>query len=471
MQHAAQAAGLRGPKIVPGLDTGIAEMKRDRSRTHEDDSALDDSDFFRRVEEAEMATGDGDWEEPSVAEEVESLLDEPEDEIDWEVDEVEELYESELPPSRANEGAIAVPIGWALGLLGIGLGIASTAAPEAVGRLTQVLSGIGLTPFAFCLAGLIFGATGIGRSQAARRNSIQERRLNALDRTVRAIAESGPRNSGQLDDPEGNRDIDRMFVALQRQDEKINNLTRATKLYGKPLIEISNQVTELTNHVQDTEPMMDEIRKALSGSIESLTTKMDELGEQVVRAMSGLKSSIEETQLEISDNTQRAREERQKSLDEVVTRIQDEQHKSLEDVVGRIHEERSKSLDEIVGRIQEDARKSLDDAMQQVHEAISGLQGSTSGNDGLDDLERGISSIQREVQGLATAISRIESRPAAAAAPRASAPAPAAAAAPAASGAPSGGDSGEIAQKIAGARQASGKNVLGAIAKLKSMRT
>jgi BioD-like phosphotransacetylase family protein len=45
--------------------------------------------------------------------------------------------------------------------------------------------------------------------------------------------------------PAAGEELQHVLITLQRQDEKINNLTKAIKMYGKPLMEISGQGTEL----------------------------------------------------------------------------------------------------------------------------------------------------------------------------------------------------------------------------------
>jgi hypothetical protein len=110
----------------------------------------------------------------------------------------------------------------------------------------------------------------------------------------------------------------------------------------------------------------------------------------------------------------------------------------------------------------------------QVRSALLELDASTPQQPvALDGLEDAVTTIQREIQTLATSLARIEAqRPdgiqlakdGPAAHPEVAPPAP-----PAPAG--QGGGVGDLAQSIAGARKATGKNVLGAIAKLKSMRS
>ena len=47
-------------------------------------------------------------------------------------------------------------------------------------------------------------------------------------------------------DPAANdQQVERLLLALQRQDQKINNLTKATKMYGKPLMEVATQTNDI----------------------------------------------------------------------------------------------------------------------------------------------------------------------------------------------------------------------------------
>lgn len=57
--------------------------------------------------------------------------------------------------------------------------------------------------------------------------------------------------------PAQGEELERVMVGLQRQDEKVNNLSRALKMYGKPLMEIANQgadvaaqVNQLKGHIE-----------------------------------------------------------------------------------------------------------------------------------------------------------------------------------------------------------------------------
>ena len=41
-----------------------------------------------------------------------------------------------------------------------------------------------------------------------------------------------------------------MLIALERQDEKVNNLSKSLKMYGKPLMEIATQGNDIAAQVQ-----------------------------------------------------------------------------------------------------------------------------------------------------------------------------------------------------------------------------
>ena len=60
-----------------------------------------------------------------------------------------------------------------------------------------------------------------------------------------------------------NEDLESMRAAIhliERQDEKINNLSKATKMYGKPLLEISNQISDSSRQVSEVQATLAAIK-------------------------------------------------------------------------------------------------------------------------------------------------------------------------------------------------------------------
>jgi peptidoglycan hydrolase CwlO-like protein len=419
-------------------------MRRNRPQTNTDDTPLASNAFFRRVEEAEETDTAP---EPLAADDEFDAALEPawEDDDGGEVDPAtgaeDPAWEAgdegrdgpAAPRRRARPAGAGTPpmvaAGWVLGLAGAGLGLATQFAATALGPVPELLAALGLSPFGLVLAGLFLGVTGALRGQAARQEAAAAEHLAALERSVRGLGERSPRP--EVEGAAVGDEVDRMLVALQRQDEKINNLTRATKLYGKPLIEISNQVSELANQLQDSGAPTTELEQVVTSAVKDLEKRLAERLEVLSRAVRETQGAVEELNLEVGEAHRLGREEQ---------------------------------------------RRELGEAVEQLRSALETGTTAAAGPNGLDELEQGIATIQREVQGLATTIARLEARPLATAAAAAPAPAarPSAAAKPpapaAAPAAPSGAEEG-LASSIAGARKASGKNVLGAIAKLKSMRS
>jgi hypothetical protein len=65
--------------------------------------------------------------------------------------------------------------------------------------------------------------------------------------------------------------VQRAIHLIERQQEKITNLSKATKMYGKPLLEITNQLAETSRGVAELGSRMD----ALKVIIEQTTARLD----------------------------------------------------------------------------------------------------------------------------------------------------------------------------------------------------
>ncbi|MBX3464332.1 MAG: hypothetical protein KF830_14265 [Planctomycetes bacterium] len=298
--------------------------------------------------------------------------------------------------------------------------------------------------------------------------------------------------------PAAGEELQHVLMAMQRQEEKINNLTKAIKMYGKPLMEIASQTTDLAAAVTQTraglEGRTDTIHAALerlearTGDDDATRTRHAELRDalHVVAAdvdklakrpagpaLEPLQQQLGRLEVAVTALGQRLESsEVQKSL----LRLEEATQKAREEVQQLRGDGLGKATTQLQDRLDK-ATKGLADGLQQLRD----------GN--LGGLESGVRELQRELHGVATAVAQIQAavrtgaRPAPvapvapvapAATSAASAPTPAAAPAPAPApvAAPAGGhkaDDGNAGYKT-GTRASSGKNVLGAIAKLKQMK-
>lgn len=262
-------------------------------------------------------------------------------------------------------------------------------------------------------------------------------------------------------------DVQHLMLSLQRQDQKINNLTKAIKMYGKPLMEIASQGAELAGSIV-------QVKGLVEGAAESTRQAVNRI-EQQLRS-GGNATDLGELPAQIS--------KLEVSLAAVAHRLEDsEVRKSLvrlEDAC----KEMAAQVDTLgqgdsVRAATTELQQSLADATQGLTRGIEQMR---DGN--LCDLESSVRDIRRELAGVATVMSQVRAAvkngvTATRNAPDAQ-PVPAAAA----SGAPPAsvttsttgtttakkGDATAGDGYATGKRNVASKNVLGAIAKLKQMK-
>ncbi|MHC5062689.1 MAG: hypothetical protein ACYTG5_01790 [Planctomycetota bacterium] len=402
------------------------------SQEHGIDTQLEDHAIFQEdssqvteaveSQESEWAEGeDGDDEFSSEGD----LLEEPE-------------YDEEVPRPAA-QGKLWTTLGVLFLGAGVGHGCLIAFAPDAVPALTDALSNLGLSPAHPILAALVLFAFGRQRdSGTLDTTDLQDQLHNQFQDFVANIPSSSPDGAGM-------EDIDRVLMALQRQDEKINNLTRATKMYGKPMVEITTQVSDTANQLKD-----------LNSAITELQTEVGMIKE--------LKGNLDAMLQESSQASAKATEPLAQQLSEV------------HDLVKQMPSQRSAELKSLQEELGQSVGGRMDETQKHLAGAVEKLLASNK-DSSLTELESTLDSIKGALSGISKDISQLRSMPAAsspAAAPAQAAPAqPAATAAPAAAPVEEAGSKpppGGLAHSIAGSKKAAGKNVLGAIAKLKNMR-
>lgn len=361
-------------------------------------------------------------------------------------------------PSRSAGGGALV-----LGVLGVLGGLGLMFAGDDVKTRLQPY---GVTP----TTSLLLGAIALGIGAQTRRTARLEAYLgefasrddgDVVDRMLDALASRMPAG-----DAEANAQL---ALVVQRQDEKLNNLTKAIKMYGKPLMEIAAHGTELAASIAQVRTTMETGHDVARQAYARL--------ESQVRAQGDVKASLQPVQEAIGAVNV--------AVQAVAQRLEDsEVRKSLlrlEETTQAAAKEMQKLLrGENIEAATTRLTKQLDDTQKRLQGGLDQLR---DGN--LSGMETSIRDIQREVATVATALAQIQAAMKSGARPVASAaatPAPAAAAAPApaeatdaapATGA--GGSGGKSADKSAegyqtGKRNSTGKNVLGAIAKLKQMK-
>ncbi len=448
-----------GPDADETSETKASSVESEDAATHYDGAQSEDQD-------------DEDYSDYD-----EDVLDEgSEDEEDEEDETFDEPVAVAPRLARRRYQASTVPLAGGMSMaMGAALtitGLVTAALPAATAALAAVIA-----PQTITLLGLAGFA--IGTSQ--RRTSRVQRRLQALEsqrtsvddelRDTLAQILDGQGQGGQQSNNAESGDTQQLMLSLQRQDQKINNLTKAIKMYGKPLMEIAGQGTELAGSVS-------QVKTLVEGGTEATRQTVNRV-EQLVRSGSG-KTELGELPAQI--------EKLQVSLAAIAQRIEDtEVRKSLV----RVEDATTKLATQLEtlqrGENVKAAATELQNSLEQATTGLQkGLQQMREGN--LNGLETSVKDIQRELSGLATSMSQVQAAVRSGVQVTTSAPQAAPAtqagtgtntttsktypAAPSASAAGSGkaadatGDNGYGTGK----RTSGGKNVLGAIAKLKQMK-
>ncbi|MCA3010246.1 MAG: hypothetical protein INH34_17875 [Phycisphaerales bacterium] len=367
--------------------------------------------------------------------------------------------------------------------------------PFATSLATQ-LGRYGIGSSLLALGGLVLCGAGL----QARRHAFLQQRLNAAEAARNATLEAMQQELRTLlaaRPTEGAVDGDQhqhLLLAVQRQDDKVNNLTKAIKMYGKPMMEIANQGTELAGSLAAVKTLVEggteASRQALARMETQLRTQQTAIKQDVGDLQQGLlKLSTKVDQVGGKGDgslapVQQKLGQIEVSLAAIAQRLEDsEVRKSLL----RLEEVAAKERETLQQLLRGDAvQKASTDLQGQLDRATRGLtEGLTQLRDNnLGGLETAVREIQREVTGVATTVAQInaavKSGARAAAAPAATTatapsaapaaapatPAPTANPAPAAAAAPAGEGGGYQT----GTRATTSKNVLGAIAKLKQMK-
>lgn len=383
------------------------------------------------------------------------------------------------------------------------------------GRLPSGLTAQVLHPTAMFALGTVLLLGGIVRRQLAMANARIDEMVMTHEEGQREVQEHlqflvQHQHFSDERPPAKGEELERVLLVLERQGEKVNNLSRALKMYGKPLMELANQSADLAGQVHEVkshvEAVLGALRQGLSrmesgggevdlAPLRAMTEKLaDELHQSLASLgerlpeKSGLQQQLVRLEAGIQALSQRADDsEMRKSL----VRLEDAaklQHQRLDQVA------RTETL---AGEC-EKLERQIDNVAGRLMNTIEHLRERNLGN-----LESGVRDVQRELAGLCTATAYIQQAvksvggraaqggafpepvpiapAAAAAAPAAPAAAPTAAPAgrkraaqppqePAGGGEAGAEEASPGAAYRTGKRASSGKNVLGAIAKLKNMK-
>lgn len=379
---------------------------------------------------------------------------------------------------RRNQVPGARPAGglaMTFGALATIAGLVTAALPAATAAMANVIA-----PHTVTLVGLAVFAIAAGR----RRSSQLQARLMEMaaqgqqtadelrDTLAQLLAGQNGQN-GTNSNSEGAADMQHVMLSLQRQDQKINNLTKAIKMYGKPLMEIAGQGTELAGSVA-------QVRSLTEGAAESNRQAINRV-EQLVRSSSG-KNDLGDLPEQVG--------KLQVTLAAMSQRLEDnEVRKSLVRVEDTTTQLRSHLETLLTGESIKSATAELQTNLTKATAELSnGIKQLQDGN--LAGLETSVRDIQRELSGLATGMSQVQAaiktNARTAQAPQRTAPEATPTSQPAkaqssnspGSNHPSSSAPANTTATAAedtdgystGKRKSTGKNVLGAIAKLKQMK-
>lgn len=414
-----------------------------------------------------------------------------------------------LASRRANSSRRAPPPGPRSGGFSIAAGItvmlaaAALAAVPGTEAFAETMARFGLQPATVLLLGAVLTGIGVVRRhlstlQASLLDTHGQRSAgtDALQEGIQFLV-AAQQASGERPSVAG-EGLDQVFLTLQRQDEKINNLTKAIKMYGKPLMEISGQsaelgaaITQVRTSVDTANESMRQAAARLEGQLRSGAASKQDIAE-VQESLFSLAAAVEAAGRKPSEALSLEPLQQQLvridvGVQALAQRLEDNEVRRslmrLEDTAQKSRDEMQQLLrGETVERAAAQLQKQFDAATTKLTESLGQLR---DGN--LGGIETAVRDIQREVAGVATAIAHIQASvkasaaraaaPTAAPAPTTApaSPAPAApAAAPPPPPAPPAAAAAEPATGAAayqtGTRSTNGKNVLGAIAKLKQMK-
>lgn len=346
----------------------------------------------------------------------------------------------------APSGSVMVFIGGLMMTVGFGLAITAVVAPSKIQPAIDNLNTMGLTPGLMVTLGVVLALV----SQLTSRLHGFQLRMAEFAEFTRYSNETVTENLEFLVDsqeqsdsrrPASGEELDQVLMGLTRQDEKISNLTKALKMYGKPLVEVSRHVAEVAARAKSNTTDLRSLKETVQTSIDAATHKI----------IDNLTSIVAEIP---ADNGVG-------QLTESLNKFGEQLRTDLPGLVG------SSGTDATV--FAEEARALGNQLTKEFSEMLD-RQGKHSDSGDVASLRKDIEAMQTAIRGLTSALEHNPGSPGPTATNQPSpAPTPEPVAAPAASESTPHGP-GVLAQSISGSTKSKGKNVLGAIAKLKKMR-
>ncbi len=415
-------------------------------------------------------------------------------------------------------------LGRMLGVLLMGLGIAATALRSSA-SVQSMLQTVGIDGAVLLVLGAVtFILSTIRKQQAVVQTRIEElaqgQQLTQteLQENLQFLVEQH-HISAERPPAEG-EELARVLTALERQDEKVGNISRALKMYGKPLMEISTQGNDVAAQLTQLKQQLDSFGELVQQGftrIENASRPQHVDFGPIETKVGEMIADLRRTLMSFSDRmpSEAGLQQQLVRVEATITSLAQRQDDSelrksllrLEDT----HKQHGKKLEQlahqdVVAQEVQRIEKMVDLTMGKLTNTVDQVR-----NKELGGLENTVRDIQREMAGLATSVAYIQqavrggmttskptstpqNNPAMAtvatlaepASEHAAVRAPEAAATTTGSAAPSGSgytpvvpqpapnatpDAQKgVAENRTGSRDTSSKNVLGAIQKLKKLK-
>lgn len=300
-------------------------------------------------------------------------------------------------PAGNAASTYALPVGGAvLGLVGVVQGVCGAA--SSLGATLAM--GVGMNPSSWLVLGAVATCTGLVRNQVARTLAIAKRQQASQQDLCAQVAQLADRHAHNDRPPAQGEELERVLMALERQDEKVNNLTKALKMYGKPLMEIANGSADVTSQVTGMRAQVQALEQGLQKV--GTGTPSGELTEAIARKLEGMAEKFSPQGLQ----QQLVRLEA--SVQAISQRLDDsEVRKSLlrlEDA----EKARSRKLEELArtDTVHQDVEKLENQIDRGLGKLGNVLEQVRNGN--LGAIETSMRDMQRELAGLATAVAQIQ---------------------------------------------------------------
>jgi hypothetical protein len=323
-------------------------------------------------------------------------------------------------PRRRSSDLLAPPapgggLSLALGGIAVATGLLSPMLPAPI---AQGLGNAGLNGGSLLIAGVVLAATGylrrhIGQLHRRLVNAELERQRDA-EATRGQLQEFG--SQAQTERPAAGEELQHLLMAMQRQDEKVNNLTKAIKMYGKPLMEIASQGTELAGNLGGVRTLVEGGNESTRQAVARIETQLRSAGgkQELAEVQAGLTKIAAKLEAVAGKGDDKALQPLQQqvgrleiSLAAVAQRLEDnEVRKSLLRLEEAAHKERDAVQELLRGdglrQVATDLQNRFDKATKGLADGLAQMR---EGN--LSGLEQAVRDIQREVAGVATTVAQI----------------------------------------------------------------